>query len=99
MFKQNDILIVGGYGIVGQRIAADLAPNAPNRIVVAGRNRERASDMATALGHGARGRRVCQVVCVNGYPHTIISATDRQIGSPVDYGYVPSLALEPSISA
>jgi saccharopine dehydrogenase-like NADP-dependent oxidoreductase len=56
MVKQNDILIVGGYGVVGQRIAADLAPNAPNRIVVAGRNRDRANDMATALGHGARGR-------------------------------------------
>jgi saccharopine dehydrogenase (NAD+, L-lysine forming) len=56
MPKHNDILIVGGYGVVGQRIAADLAPNTPDRIVVAGRNRDRANDLATALGHGARGR-------------------------------------------
>jgi saccharopine dehydrogenase-like NADP-dependent oxidoreductase len=56
MFKKNDILIVGGYAVVGQRIAADLAPNAPNRIVVAGRDRDRANLAATALGYGARGR-------------------------------------------
>jgi saccharopine dehydrogenase-like NADP-dependent oxidoreductase len=58
MSKHNDILIVGGYGVVGQRIAAELAPTAPERIVVAGRNRERASLTATALGHGARGRSI-----------------------------------------
>jgi saccharopine dehydrogenase-like NADP-dependent oxidoreductase len=58
MVKQNDILIVGGYGVVGQRIAADLAPTAPDRIVVAGRDRERASLAATALGHGVRGRSI-----------------------------------------
>jgi saccharopine dehydrogenase (NAD+, L-lysine forming) len=56
MFEQNDILIVGGYGVVGQRIAVDLAADEPNRIVVAGRNIERAAHFAAALGRGVRGR-------------------------------------------
>jgi saccharopine dehydrogenase (NAD+, L-lysine-forming) len=56
MFAKNDILIVGGYGIVGQRIAADLAPDYPSRIVVAGRHVERATQFAATLGHGVRGR-------------------------------------------
>jgi len=55
MVKQKDILIVGGYGVVGQRIAADLMSDMPDRIVVAGRNSERATHFATALGYGARG--------------------------------------------
>jgi len=56
MMAKKDILIVGGYGTVGQRIAADLAPDAPGRIVVAGRSGDRAAAFATTLGHGARGR-------------------------------------------
>jgi nucleoside-diphosphate-sugar epimerase len=31
------ILIAGGYGVVGSRIAADLAPRYPDRIAIAGR--------------------------------------------------------------
>ncbi len=58
MFAKNDILIVGGYGIVGQRIAADLAPDEPNRIVVAGRRIEHATHLAAMLGHGTRGREI-----------------------------------------
>lgn len=50
------ILIVGGYGVVGSRIAADLAPDYPDRIIVAGRNLARAQAVATAIGHGVRGR-------------------------------------------
>jgi len=56
MAAKNDILIVGGYETVGQRIAADLAPDAPGRIVVAGRSGERATAFAAVLGHGSRGR-------------------------------------------
>ena len=56
MFEKKAILIVGGYGVVGQRIAADLAPDYPGRIVVAGRHVERANQLAAALGHGVRGR-------------------------------------------
>jgi saccharopine dehydrogenase (NAD+, L-lysine forming) len=58
MFEQNNILIVGGYGIVGQRIAADLAPDYPDRIVVAGRRIEHATHLAAVLGYGTRGRQI-----------------------------------------
>jgi saccharopine dehydrogenase (NAD+, L-lysine forming) len=53
-----EILIVGGYGVVGRRIANELAPEYPDRIVVAGRNPARAAEIARAIGHGARGRRI-----------------------------------------
>ena len=56
MIAKKDILIVGGYGTVGHRIAADLAPDAPGRIVVAGRSGERATAFAATLGYGTRGR-------------------------------------------
>jgi saccharopine dehydrogenase (NAD+, L-lysine-forming) len=58
MVAKNDILIVGGYGIVGQRIAADLAPDEPGRIVVAGRSVGHATQLAAVLGHGTRGRQI-----------------------------------------
>jgi saccharopine dehydrogenase-like NADP-dependent oxidoreductase len=50
------ILIAGGYGVVGSRIAADLAPDYPGDVVVSGRNTERANATAAAIGHGVRGR-------------------------------------------
>ena len=52
------ILIVGGYGVVGRRIAAELAPDYPDRVVVGGRNLARAEEIATAIGRGVRGRRI-----------------------------------------
>src|SRR5262249_44124856 len=52
------ILIVGGYGVVGRRIAAELAPDYPDSVVVAGRNLARANETATAIGHGVRGQRI-----------------------------------------
>jgi saccharopine dehydrogenase (NAD+, L-lysine-forming) len=58
MVEKKAILIVGGYGIVGQRIAAELAPGYPDCVVVAGRNIERANEYAAALGHGTRGRQI-----------------------------------------
>jgi saccharopine dehydrogenase (NAD+, L-lysine forming) len=58
MVSKQDILIVGGYGTVGQRIAADLAPDYPGRVVVAGRSMARATEFAALLGHGARGRQI-----------------------------------------
>ena len=54
----QDILIVGGYGVVGRRIAADLGPDFPGRVVLGGRNLLRANEAANALGHGTRGRRI-----------------------------------------
>src|SRR5215207_9748351 len=58
MSKGTDILITGGYGTVGRRVAADLAPDYPGRVVVAGRSAEKAAQLAAELGHGVRGRRV-----------------------------------------
>jgi saccharopine dehydrogenase-like NADP-dependent oxidoreductase len=56
--KGTDILITGGYGTVGRRVAADLAPDYPDRVVVAGRSAEKAARLAAELGHGVRGRRI-----------------------------------------
>jgi saccharopine dehydrogenase-like NADP-dependent oxidoreductase len=56
--NDQDILIVGGYGVVGRRIASELAPDYPNRVVIAGRHLARAEMAAAAIGHGARGRSV-----------------------------------------
>ncbi len=58
MYARKEILIVGGYGTVGRRIAVDLAPDYPDRIVVAGRSLEEARQLAAQLGHGVRARRV-----------------------------------------
>ena len=58
MLKDADILITGGYGTVGRRVAADLAPEYPGRLVVAGRSAEKAAQLAAELGHGVRGRRI-----------------------------------------
>jgi saccharopine dehydrogenase-like NADP-dependent oxidoreductase len=52
----RDILIVGGYGVVGRRIAADLALDYPGRVVVAGRRLECADETALMIGHGVCGR-------------------------------------------
>jgi saccharopine dehydrogenase (NAD+, L-lysine forming) len=54
----QEILIIGGYGVVGRRIANELAPDYPNRVVIAGRNPARAEEIARAIGHGVRGRRI-----------------------------------------
>jgi len=58
MLKDADILITGGYGTVGRRVGADLAPEYPGRLVVAGRSAEKAAQLAAELGHGVRGRRI-----------------------------------------
>lgn len=52
----QDLLIVGGYGVVGRRIAEALAPDYPERVVLAGRNRARADATAAHIGHGTCGR-------------------------------------------
>ena len=52
MLKGTDILIIGGYGTVGRRVAADLAPDYPGRLVLAGRSAEKAARLAAELGYG-----------------------------------------------
>lgn len=54
----GDILIAGGYGAVGGRVARELAPDHPGRIVIAGRDLDRAEKLAASIGSGARARRV-----------------------------------------
>jgi saccharopine dehydrogenase-like NADP-dependent oxidoreductase len=39
--SDDAILIAGGYGVVGRRIAEKLAPCYPGRVIVAGRSQER----------------------------------------------------------
>jgi saccharopine dehydrogenase-like NADP-dependent oxidoreductase len=58
MLKGTDILIAGGYGTVGRRVAADLALEYPGRVVVAGRSTEKATQLAAEIGYGVRGRQV-----------------------------------------
>jgi saccharopine dehydrogenase-like NADP-dependent oxidoreductase len=53
---EQGVLIAGGYGVVGQRIAAELAPDYP--VIVAGRHLEQAKATAATIGHGAQGREV-----------------------------------------
>jgi saccharopine dehydrogenase-like NADP-dependent oxidoreductase len=50
----GDILIAGGYGVVGRRIAAILAPRFPGRVVIAGRHEARATSLTAQIGNGAR---------------------------------------------
>ena len=52
--SEQGILIAGGYGVVGQRIAAALARDYP--VIVAGRHLEQAKETAAAIGSGVRGR-------------------------------------------
>ena len=66
------ILIAGGYGVVGRRIAAELAPDYPDQVILAGRNLDRAKATAAAIGYGARGREVDVTV-----PSSIAAALDE----------------------
>jgi saccharopine dehydrogenase (NAD+, L-lysine forming) len=52
------ILIVGGYGVVGRRIAAELAADYPDRVTIAGRDGAKAVEVAAAIGCGARGLQI-----------------------------------------
>lgn len=54
----ESILIVGGYGVVGRRIAAGLAREFPGGVIVAGRHLDQAERAAAAIGYGVRGRQV-----------------------------------------
>jgi hypothetical protein len=62
--KDTDILITGGYGTVGRRVAPYLAPEHPGRLVVAGRSAEKAGQLVVELGYGVRGK-------IYGHPHPL----------------------------
>ncbi len=52
----DTIFLVGGYGHVGLEVARHLAPRYPGRVVLAGRDPERAREAAEGIGHDCRGR-------------------------------------------
>jgi nucleoside-diphosphate-sugar epimerase len=47
--NSQGILIVGGYGVVGRRIAAELAADYPGHVVIGGRNLGRADEIGRQL--------------------------------------------------
>jgi saccharopine dehydrogenase-like NADP-dependent oxidoreductase len=58
MRDAGHILIVGGYGVVGRRLAALLAPLYPGRVVIAGRRERTAEAACPEIGHGIRPRHI-----------------------------------------
>ena len=52
----QSVLIAGGYGVVGRRVAAHLARD--YRVLVAGRHQAQANNVAAAIGHDAVGREI-----------------------------------------
>lgn len=52
----QSVLVAGGYGVVGRRIAAHLARD--YRVLVAGRHQAQANAVAAAIGHHAVGREI-----------------------------------------
>jgi len=69
--RPTGILVVGGYGVVGRRIAAHLAAEFPGRVLIAGRDEQRAAAVSVEIGEGTKPR----VVDVND-PPTIERALD-----------------------
>lgn len=50
------ILVIGGYGAVGEVVASTLARRYADRLIIAGRSETRASALASTLGAGVRWR-------------------------------------------
>lgn len=58
MSSAAEILVAGGYGVVGARIAAHLAGYFPGRVVIAGRDEQRAAATCREIGYGTKPRRM-----------------------------------------
>ena len=58
MPDKSGIFIGGGYGAVGRRMAARLAPLYPDRVIVSGRNVTTATQLSSDLGYGVRARHI-----------------------------------------
>lgn len=56
--RADKIMLVGGYGGVGKLAARQLARHYPNRLVITGRNFDRADNAAREVGHGTQARRI-----------------------------------------
>jgi Saccharopine dehydrogenase NADP binding domain len=52
------VVVLGGYGAVGRAVSGTLAARLPGRVIVAGRDRGRAADLAAALPGAVRARQV-----------------------------------------
>lgn len=52
----GDIMIIGGYGSVGEVVAGSLSRRFPGRVLIAGRDGGRTEQCAERVGSGARGR-------------------------------------------
>lgn len=55
---RGDVVVVGGSGRVGRRLAAVLAPRLTGRVVLAGRDLPAAQCVAAGIGYGARAVRL-----------------------------------------
>lgn len=58
MPPRTDILILGGYGVVGRRIAARIASEFPDHVIIAGRDAAAAEAACREVGHGCRARHI-----------------------------------------
>ena len=58
MSNSSQILVVGGYGVVGKRMAAQLAQWYPGRVIVAGRNERRAAAACLDVRGGSSSRAI-----------------------------------------
>jgi saccharopine dehydrogenase-like NADP-dependent oxidoreductase len=58
MVEEGVILVIGGSGVVGRRLARMLAQAHEGRLVVAGRRLEAAAAVAQEIGHGTQARRI-----------------------------------------
>lgn len=54
----RNVLVVGGYGVVGSRVVARLAPLFPGRVIVGGRDENKAATLSGEIGDGTRGWRI-----------------------------------------
>lgn len=58
MVSGSSIILVGGYGVVGRRVAARLVDGFPGQVMIAGRDKQRAAAFCRELGGGSRPRRI-----------------------------------------
>ncbi|NVI99081.1 saccharopine dehydrogenase NADP-binding domain-containing protein [Myxococcus sp. AM009] len=107
--RTGDILVVGGYGQVGQEVVRILAPSFPGRVVVAGRSRAKAESLARRTGEGTRARAL-DVTASDAVAHLngvalVVMCLDQQASSFVEYclrsglDYVDVSASEVSLAA
>ncbi|ATB49098.1 saccharopine dehydrogenase family protein [Corallococcus macrosporus] len=107
--RAGDILVVGGYGQVGQEVVRILAPAFPGRVVVAGRSLDRAEALSRHTGAGTRARAL-DVTAPDAVAHLagvalVVMCLDQQRPSFVEHclrsgiDYVDVTASQASLAA